>query len=90
MTWLFLVELLAVSLVAYRGFVLTGRDRLTEPIRERLVDGVREFFECPNCAGWWWAGGITLATTLTGVTATPWWVLWPAASVGVMILADRT
>jgi len=89
-TFLTIVEVLLVSLVAYRGFVLTGRDTITEPIRVRLVDPVREFLECPNCAGWWWAGGIVLATTLTGVTHTPWWLLWPATSVGVMILADRT
>lgn len=89
-TWSLLLELLIVSLVAYRGFVLTGQDTITQPLRDRLVDPVVEFLECPNCAGWWWAGGIVLATTLTGVTHTPWWLLWPATSVLVMILANRT
>lgn len=63
-----------LALAAYRSWQLLANDSILERPRSHLPESVREFLECPFCAGFW--------------TAAAWWgawEMWPHATVVVAV-----
>ncbi len=89
-----LVELLVVTLVGYRLYVMADRDSIFDAPRawleERLGGWFTKMIHCPWCIGWWACGLVTVGATLAHWTSTPWWLLWPAASALVGLMGERT
>lgn len=53
------VILVVLSLAAWRTWVLLSRDSILDRVRNQIApegSGLRDFLECPYCAGFWCAG----------------------------------
>jgi len=85
-----MIPTLAVTLIAFRLWVLIGRDVITQPIRDKFnPDGwVMKWATCPWCAGTWCAFGVALGGSVLGLVDYPW-VVGACAAALVGLLGDR-
>lgn len=83
------VEVVVVGLVAFRLWRIVGADTITAAIRDGRSEAVREFLECPWCAGTWIAFGVTVAAWAAGWVSGPPVLVALAAAALVGLVGDR-
>lgn len=84
--------LLVLAIVSWRTWYLLAHDRILNRIRDEVAptgSKLREFLECPYCAGFWVAGmWVTLwddtRKVLPGIVE--WQAGWWACAAGVVII----
>lgn len=84
--------LLVLALASWRTWVLVSRDSILDRVRDNLApegSGLRDFLECPYCAGFWCAGvWIFLWDALSDPVPRPLLLIagWAALSAGVVFI----
>ena len=83
MTAWYIAASVGVAFAAWRCYVITARDMILDGPRDRVApigSGLRDFLECPYCAGFWWSGLWSVGL---------WLAVWPPMNgwgVGLLFL----